>query len=313
MYEAYWCPACHKAPLEHSADGLECRACDARYPVVNRVPVLINDANSVFSVADYLSTDAYSGASYGSSADAVTGLRGLYRRWAHSIAEFGIKSDHLDSRAAIAQVCREASGRPRILIIGAGTVRYSEEADFVYTDVAFSQGVDAIVDSHDLPLPEDAFDMVVAVAVLEHVADPQRVVAEIWRVLKPDGRVYAVTPFLQPVHMGAYDFTRFTYLGHRRLFRHFSDEASGLALGPGAVAAWAFRSLLLGISSNRSYRRIANLVGLLVSVPMKYLDYIARRHPASLDGAGGVYFFGRKQAAPISDRELIALYRGGFD
>jgi SAM-dependent methyltransferase len=313
MPKVYWCPTCHKASLEHAVDGLDCGACGARYPVVNQVPVLINDANSVFSVADYLGTAAYSGASYGSSADAVTGLRGWYRRWAHSLAETGIKPDHLDSRDVIAKICKEAPERPRILIIGAGTVRYPDAGDFVYTDVAFSAGIDAIVDAHDLPLADASFDMVMAVAVLEHVADPARVVGEIWRVLKPQGFVYAVTPFLQPVHMGAYDFTRFTYLGHRRLFRRFSDEASGLALGPGAVSAWAFRSLLLSLSSNKAYRRIANLLGLLVSVPMKYLDYFTRHHRAALDGAGGVYFFGRKQESAISDRALIKLYRGGFD
>ena len=70
-----------------------------------------------------------------------------------------------------------------------------------------------------LPFPDASFDLVIAVAVLEHVADPFRCVAEMRRVLAPSGHVYAVTPFLQPVHMGAYDFTRFTPIGHRRLFR----------------------------------------------------------------------------------------------
>ena len=35
-------------------------------------------------------------------------------------------------------------------------------------------------------------------------------------------------------------------------------------------------------------------------------------NPAALDGAGGVYFFGRKENTVISDRELIKMYRGGF-
>ena len=315
MTECYWCPACHSSSLTLvEGERLDCASCGASYPLVNQVPILINDVNSVFAIADYVSAKGYSGVSYGRDDDVtVSGWRKGYRRMAHAISEFGIRSDHLDSTAAIAKVCQGATTRPRILIIGAGNVRFSHAADFVYTDVAFSAGIDAIVDSHDLPLADASFDMVVAVAVLEHVADPFRVVNEIWRVLKPEGFVYAVTPFLQPVHMGAYDFTRFTYLGHRRLFRRFADEASGLVLGPGAVSAWAFRSLLLSFSSNKSYRRLANLVGLLVSVPIKHLDYVARRHPVALDGAGGFYFFGRKQTYAISDRALIKLYRGGFD
>jgi SAM-dependent methyltransferase len=37
-------------------------------------------------------------------------------------------------------------------------------------------------------------------AVLEHALDPPVVVAEIYRVLKPGGLVYADTPFMQRVH-----------------------------------------------------------------------------------------------------------------
>ncbi|MBX9701278.1 MAG: class I SAM-dependent methyltransferase [Acetobacteraceae bacterium] len=228
------------------------------------------------------------------------------------MAEFGIRRTHLDAETALATVCAAAPpDRPaRILIIGAGDQRYDDPGEFVYTDVAFSAGLDSICDAHDLPFPDGSFDLVVAVAVLEHVADPQRVVAEIWRVLKPGGKVYAATPFLQPVHMGAYDFTRFTHLGHRRLFRWFSEIDSGLALGPGAVAAWSLRSLLVSFSDARLYRAMANLTGIALSVPLKLLDYLTRGKAGALDGAGGVFFFGIKHDHPITDRELIRLYRG---
>ena len=59
--------------------------------------------------------------------------------------------------------------------------------------------------------------MLLAVAVGEHVASLTRVTEEVWRVLQPEGYVYAATPFLQPVYIRAHDFTRFTHLGHQRL------------------------------------------------------------------------------------------------
>ena len=308
----YWCPCCHTSALVSKKEFLNCPVCDKDYPIVGEVPILINDKNSVFAIADYLSSDSYVGASYGSKSEKASGLRLLYRRFAHSISETGIKRNHLDAEDAINKLCLESTKRPKILVIGSGDARYSDSADFVYSDVSITKGVTLIADAHDLPFPDGAFDLVVAVAVLEHVANPQRVVEEIWRVLEPSGYVYAVTPFLQPVHMGAYDFTRFTHLGHRRLFRMFSEEASGLALGPASVLAWSIRSLLLSLSANRMYRRLANLSGLIITFPLKYLDYLTRNNPAAIDGAGGVYFFGRKQDTAISDRELIQLYRGGF-
>lgn len=42
----------------------------------------------------------------------------------------------------------------------------------------------------DVPLPDASVDLVVSLQVLEHVKDPQKVLAEIWRVLKPGGSFY---------------------------------------------------------------------------------------------------------------------------
>ena len=52
------------------------------------------------------------------------------------------------------------------------------------------------------------------------------------------------TPFIQQVHMKEFDFTRFTYLGHRRLFRQFNLIESGPCCGPGMALAWSFAHFL---------------------------------------------------------------------
>lgn len=51
--------------------------------------------------------------------------------------------------------------------------------------------------------------------------NPYRCINEVYRVLNENGIVYASTPFMLQVHMGKFDFTRFTHSGHRRLFRNF--------------------------------------------------------------------------------------------
>jgi SAM-dependent methyltransferase len=43
-------------------------------------------------------------------------------------------------------------------------------------------------------LPDEAFDLVVSVEVLEHVEDDERFVGEVWRVLKPGGMFLMTTP-----------------------------------------------------------------------------------------------------------------------
>src|SRR5207249_81157 len=54
-------------------------------------------------------------------------------------------------------------------------------------NVRFEQG-----DAHQLRFPDNSFDVVYCRWVLEHVADPIRVLSEMKRVLRPGGMVYVV-------------------------------------------------------------------------------------------------------------------------
>ncbi|MBU1445759.1 class I SAM-dependent methyltransferase, partial [Patescibacteria group bacterium] len=46
----------------------------------------------------------------------------------------------------------------------------------------------------EIPFENNFFDVVVSAWVLEHVADPEKVFGEIYRVLKPGGKVIFITP-----------------------------------------------------------------------------------------------------------------------
>lgn len=72
-----------------------------------------------------------------------------------------------------------------------------------------------------LPLRTDAFDTVLLTDVLEHIARPAELVAEIARVLRPGGTLVATTPFLYWLHEQPHDYYRYTEFALRR----FCDEA----------------------------------------------------------------------------------------
>jgi SAM-dependent methyltransferase len=100
-----------------------------------------------------------------------------------------------------------ASAPRRVLEVGPGPGEVSERmqrqlgAEVVAIDVsermvevARGRGVDARVgDVQELPFTDEAFDLVVAAWVLFHVPDLERGLAEIARVLRPKGRLVAVT------------------------------------------------------------------------------------------------------------------------
>lgn len=80
-------------------------------------------------------------------------------------------------------------------------------------------------DAAGLPFADGSFDTVLLFEVLEHLAQPERSLAEIQRVLRPGGVLLASVPFLYPIHDAPHDFQRYTRHG----LAHAVDEA-GLEL-----------------------------------------------------------------------------------
>jgi len=84
-----------------------------------------------------------------------------------------------------------------------------------------------VVDAQDIPFADDSFDAVIANHMLYHVPDRPRAFAEIRRVLRPNGRLYAATngeAHLQELEAllpgGAFDFSHNTFgleNGHAQL------------------------------------------------------------------------------------------------
>ena len=74
-----------------------------------------------------------------------------------------------------------------------------------------------LCDLTSIPKPELTYDSILCNAVLEHVPDPEGVMAEFYRLLVADGYVVIAVPFLQPFHPTPYDFRRFTRSGIEQL------------------------------------------------------------------------------------------------
>jgi SAM-dependent methyltransferase len=225
---------------------------------------------------------------------------------------------HFAARAKMKAIAEHGGGERACLIIGAGENDAEAEALndafglTVVTDVAWHPGVDYICDGHDLPFADDSFDFVMLTAVLEHVVTPARVVAELSRVLRKGGVVYAVTPIMKQVHMGAFDFQRFTDLGHRWLFREFEELDRGTSGGPASSLVWSFMYFAASFSSNAKLSKLFSLVPRFGLFWIKYLDYFLERKPTSRDGANGFYFVGRNaKQSTLSVHDLLTLYVGG--
>jgi SAM-dependent methyltransferase len=306
------CPRCGGDIDVHEGDLCCLReGCATRFPIVDGCPILINDAESAFRVHDFVAGARTTGQVARPSVDPTWRVRAkaVLRSLVPSIS---FSSTDFDLQDALAQAGTELPGRARILVLGAGDSELKIDAahEIVYTDVDLGPLTHAVCDAHDIPFHDGSFDFVACISVLEHVADPYRCVAEIHRVLRADGCVYAVTPFMQQVHMGAYDFTRFTHLGHRRLFRWFTELRSGVSVGPGMALAWSIERFVSGFAVKPRTRSVLRVLARFIAFPVKYFDVILARRPSAYDSASGYYFFGRKADTALSDRELVRGYRG---
>ena len=94
------------------------------------------------------------------------------------------------------------------------------------------------------PIPVEfhgAYDAVIALAVLQHVYDPQAMVDNVWRLLKPGGRVYLYAPFVYRYHapddLTFQDNYRFTRDGLAYLLRAFEPVELQPVRGRYAAAA----------------------------------------------------------------------------
>jgi hypothetical protein len=140
-------------------------------------------------------------------------------------------------------------------------------------------------------------------AVLEHVLEPATVVAELHRVLRSEGLVYAETPFMQQVHERAYDFSRFTQSGHRWLFRQFSEISAGPVSGAGVALAWSIRYFARALGAGDKLSR-------LIVLPffwLRFFDPLARGRAAA-DAASGFFFLGRRAEQSITPDAMPEYY-----
>jgi SAM-dependent methyltransferase len=302
------CPGC-RSTLVRAGDRYRCHssscelARDDGFPHVGRWPVLVDFRESIVAAERFNGED---------EAAPLVGRRWAVQRLPEPLRAVW-KPRNRVAAANIDRLLAEARGNsPLVLVVGGGTMGNGTEALYatervrlIGFDVYRSPLTQFVADAHQIPLIDDCVDAVVIQAVLEHVLDPIKVVAEIARVLSPGGVVYAETPFLQQVHAGPYDFVRYTGSGHRYLFRAFEEIAAGPVAGPGTALAWSVDHLTRGLTRSELAGKVAR--GLVFW--LRYLDALVP-HAYAMDSASAYYFLGRLDDRRLEPGEIVDYYRG---
>ncbi|PZR06353.1 MAG: hypothetical protein DI536_30225 [Archangium gephyra] len=133
-------------------------------------------------------------------------------------------------RAAMTEAARHAHGE--LLDVGCGDKPWLElftphvgtyvgvehQAVFEKTNASNSERKpDVMYDGTTLPWSGPSFDTVVSFQVLEHTPNPEQLVSEMARVMRPGGTLIISAPFSYRLHEQPYDYFRYTPFGLRTL------------------------------------------------------------------------------------------------
>jgi SAM-dependent methyltransferase len=75
-----------------------------------------------------------------------------------------------------------------------------------------------VCDLSSIPVEGDRYDFVIFIQVMEHLPQPALVLKELFRVLKPGGKLLYTGPLFFEEHLQPYDFYRYTQFGLKYLF-----------------------------------------------------------------------------------------------
>ena len=192
---------------------------------------------------------------------------------------------------------RVVSSLPSGVIINLGSGVTDLGPRVINIDFYPFENVDFVADISNLPFADNSVNGIISECVLEHVPEPIKVVGEMHRVLKKNGVVYVIVPFVFSFHSSPFDYYRWSKMGLTELFKDFKQVDCGIHFGPGHAISWVlseYFSTLFSFNSKKLHQ-ILFMIFLVLSTPLSYLDWILNRFSTSQNIASHIYYVGRKK------------------
>lgn len=293
------CPVCH-APLRDTDLALVCTGCTLSFAVTNNVPVLLAPVSA--KTIEGFRSDAENVQLRRSMSPTLLKFVDAIRP-PHPFWYMRRKTSHVQ-RVAFSRLV-EANGQrenPVFLDVGSGILGGLNASGLssyvrdhiVSLEIAPTTGIGIVGDAHYLPFADGSVDGILIQGVLEHVLDPEQIVREIGRVLRPGAPVFSEVPFIQHYHLDPVDFRRWTHYGFAYLFRDFERVSAGVCAGPAAALTDMLTEFPALIFSHPVLYWGTKVVSGWLFSPLQFLDVLWANSPRAHVMAGAVYFLGRK-------------------
>jgi SAM-dependent methyltransferase len=256
------CPRC-RAGLDRTAEGIACGACHAEYNCRAGRPDFVNaafdDTEDAAFQQERMHHRSFRGRLYDLGQRIITSEYAPYNHRAAFMASLPLNAT--------------------ILEFGSGNRRLSDEV--INIDLFPFPNVDVAADIEHTPIADESVDYVILDSVIEHVPNPQAVVEEVLRVLKPGGKLFCINPFLFPYHGYPAHYCNFTRDGMRHLLRNFTEAVVEPHYGPtSAVINIVSEYVAVSIAGQRRTLYLSIRAMMLLSIGwFRFLDRLLIRAP----------------------------------
>ncbi|HBN26094.1 MAG TPA: hypothetical protein DD405_01330 [Desulfobacteraceae bacterium] len=183
-----------------------------------------------------------------------------------------------------------------IINIGSGPQTFEGRTDIINVDMFAFDEVDLVADAAELPIEDCSVDFIINIAMLEHVDNPNAVLEEMYRILKPGGEVLAYAPFIVPYHAAPHDYSRWTHQGLKTFFSSFDDANIFIGCGPTSGILYVLEewlAILLSFGSN-TLHDIWFMIFMIILFPFKYFDLLLERFDTAVNIASGFGIVAKK-------------------
>lgn len=275
-------------------DLLLCEGCNKKYKIIDGIPVFLDGVKELRPSRVHSYEEKVAKALKGNKV--LYGIAKLLyppeAYWTYPLKKVYGKLNNLVGRTKKYAILEIGGG---IESDGKKYLRDEIKEHIINLDINYTDSVDVLADAHELPFPDNTFDAVFCQSVLEHVKDPVKVVDEINRVLKKNGIVYAMIPFMQGYHDYPGDYTRYTVEGFKELFRDFKLVKADASLGP--ASAWVMNTVYFFESffDTEIIKSLIRFVLRWILFPVRYLDMYLLSKKSRKIIPGAVYFIGSKE------------------
>jgi SAM-dependent methyltransferase len=175
--------------------------------------------------------------------------------------------------------------------------RVPKDVRCITVDLIPSPGLDVAADAQCLPFPDACSDALFCVSVLPHCRNPQKVIQEFARVLRPGGRIYVSAAWLCRTVTDPYDYWRFS-AGCLEILcqENFRTIENGYNRGPASCMAdllQYFGAILFCFGNPTLYSILLDVMKWFTWW-VKYFDVFLAGHPQAGILSSGAFFYGER-------------------